>query len=241
MKTIGLVGGTGWISTAEYYRIINEEVNRRLGGLHFARCILYSLDYGEIDQLHKSKNNEGICSLLLDASKKLVSVGADCILLCANTMHMHAERVQEAIPVPLIHIATATARQIKAQNLRTIGLLGTKLTMEQDFYRKRLNREEIAVLVPDQEERAFIHRTIDGELLKGIFLKKSKVRFLEIIRGLQSQGAEGIVLGCTEIPLLIKQEDVDFPLFNTTAIHALAAVDFASGESSRAAQDTTQP
>jgi aspartate racemase len=230
MKTIGLVGGTGWISTAEYYRIINEEINRRLGGMKFARCILYSLDYGEIDELHKRKNTDGVRSLLLDASKKLVSVGADCVLLCANTMHMHAEKVQEAIPVPLIHIAAATARQIKTRNLKTVGLLGTKMTMEQDFYKKRLNQEGIAVLVPEQEERNFIHQTIDSELLKGVFLRESKERFLEIIRRLQSQGAEGIVLGCTEIPLLIKQEDLDFPLFNTTIIHSLAAVDFALGE-----------
>jgi aspartate racemase len=230
MKTIGLVGGTGWISTAEYYRIINEEINRRLGGMKFARCILYSLDYGEIDELHKRKNIDGVRSLLLDASKKLVSVGADCVLLCANTMHMHAEKVQEAIPVPLIHIAAATARQIKTRNLKTVGLLGTKMTMEQDFYKKRLNQEGIAVLVPEQEERNFIHQTIDSELLKGVFLRESKERFLEIIRRLQSQGAEGIVLGCTEIPLLIKQEDLDFPLFNTTIIHSLAAVDFALGE-----------
>jgi aspartate racemase len=231
MKTIGLVGGTGWISTAEYYRIINEEVNRRLGGMNFARCVLYSLDYGEIDELQKRKNPEGICSLLLDASKKLVSAGAECVLLCANTMHMYAERVQETIPVPLIHIAAATARQIKKRNLKTVGLLGTKMTMEQDFYKKRLNQEGITVLIPEQEERAFIHRTIDSELLKGVFLRESKDRFLEIIRRLQSRGAEGIVLGCTEIPLLIKQEDLDFPLFNTTVIHSLAAVDFALGKS----------
>ena len=231
MKTIGLVGGTGWISTAEYYRVINEEVNRRRGGLNFARCILYSLDYGDVDGFERRQDMEGLRALLVDAAKKLVSVGADCVLLCANTMHMHAEKVQEAIPVPLIHIAAAAAKQINARKLKTVGLLGTKMTMEMDFYKKRLNQEGIAVLVPEQEERNFIHHTIDTELLKGKFLRESKERFLEIIRRLRSQGAEGIVLGCTEIPLLIKQEDLDFPLFNTTVIHSLAAVDFALGQS----------
>jgi aspartate racemase len=231
MKTIGLVGGTGWISTAEYYRIINEEINRRRGGLKFARCILYSLDYGDVDEFERRQDMEGLRALLIDAAKKLVSVGADCVLLCANTMHMHAEKVQEAVPVPLIHIAEAAARQINARKLKTVGLLGTKMTMEMDFYKKRLNQNGIAVLIPEQEERNFIHQTIDTELLKGKFLRESKERFLEIIRKLRSQGAEGIVLGCTEIPLLIKQEDLDFPLFNTTVIHSLAAVDFALGES----------
>jgi aspartate racemase len=230
MKTIGLVGGTGWISTADYYRIINEEVNRRLGGLNFAKCILYSLDFGEIDALHKKGNTDRISSMLVGASKKLVSIGADCILLCANTMHMHAEKVQEAISVPLIHIADATAGQIRMKNLKTVGLLGTKMTMERDFYKNRLNQRDIAVIIPEEDERAFIDRVINEELLKSVFLPATRKRFQEIIRRLGSQGAEGIVLGCTEIPLLIRQEDSDLPVYNTTLIHSLAAVDFALGQ-----------
>lgn len=179
MKTIGLVGGTGWISTIEYYRIINEEVNRRLGGLKAARCILYSLDFGDIDALHKRNDTDGVCSLLVEASKKLVSMGADCVLLCANTMHMHAEKVQKAVSVPLIHIVAATAKEVKARNLRTIGLLGTRMTMELDFYKKRLNQEGLDVLVPEKDERDFIQNTINDELVKNILLPKSKQGFLE--------------------------------------------------------------
>ncbi len=229
MKTIGLVGGTGWISTAEYYRIINEETNRRLGGMEFARCVLYSVNFGDIQRFEEKHETEGIFSIMLTSAKRLETVGVDCILLCANTMHMHADRVEKEISVPLIHIAKATAAEIRKKSIKTVGLLGTRPTMELDFYTKKLAEEEITALVPDKDERIFIHRTIDTELLRGIFLPESKKRFLEIIRKLRSQGAEGVVLGCTEIPLLIKQEDVDFPLFNTTVIHSLAAVDFALG------------
>jgi aspartate racemase len=164
---------------------------------------------------------------MLSAAKKLEMVGVDCILLCANTMHMHADRVEKDISVPLIHIAQATAAQIRKKNLKTVGLLGTRPTMELDFYTKKLAEGDVTTLVPDKDDRIFIQRTIDDELLKGAFLAPSKTRFLEIIHKLRSLGAEGVVLGCTEIPLLIKQEDVDFPLFNTTVIHSLAAVDFA--------------
>ena len=229
MKTIGLVGGTGWISTVEYYRIINEETNRRLGGLEFARCALYSVNFGDIQRFNEKHETEGIFSLMLSGAKKLETVGVDCILLCANTMHMHADRVAKGISVPLIHIAEATAAQIKTKNIKKVGLLGTRPTMELDFYSKKLAEAGITTLVPEKEERVFIQRTIDSELLKGIFVAESKKRFLEIIHKLQSQGAEGVVLGCTEIPLLIKQDDIDFPLFNTTVIHSLAAVDFALG------------
>ena len=229
MKTIGLVGGTGWISTAEYYRIINEETNRRLGALEFARLALYSVNFGDIQRFNEQRNTEGIFSMMLGAAKKLESIGADCILLCANTMHMHADRVEQEISIPLIHIARATASQIRKKNMKTVGLLGTRPTMERDFYTKKLAEENIAALVPEKDDRVFIQRTIDEELLKGVFLVESKKRFLDIIRTLQSQGAEGVVLGCTEIPLLIKQEDIDVPLFDTTVIHSLAAVDFALG------------
>jgi aspartate racemase len=227
MKTIGLVGGTGWISTIDYYRIINQEVNKRLGGQTTGKIVLYSVDFGEIDALHAKGDFEGVGALLTDASKKLVSIGADCILLCANTMHMHAERVQAAVPVPLIHIVEATAKQIRLKGMKRIGLLGTRMTMEREFYRKKLNDAGIEVLVPDKDEREFIQRTINDELVKNLFLPKSKEGFLEIIERLKSQGAEGVILGCTEIPLLVKQEDTDLPVFDTTLIHSLAAVDFA--------------
>jgi aspartate racemase len=229
MKTIGLVGGTGWISTVEYYRIINEETNRRLGGLDFARCALYSVNFGDIYRFEEKDEMEGVFSLLLSGAKKLETAGVDCILLCANTMHMHADRVAKEISVPLIHIAKATGAEIRKKSIKTVGLLGTRFTMELDFYTKKLAEANITAIIPGKDDRVFIQRTIDSELLKGIFLPESKKRFLEIIQSLRSQGAEGVVLGCTEIPLLIKQEDVDFPLFNTTAIHSLAAVDFALG------------
>lgn len=227
MKTIGLVGGTGWISSVEYYRIINEEINRRAGGLTFARCILYSLNYGDIDALNKQDDLEGVFELILDASRRLTSIGADCLLLCANTLHIFADRLGKKINVPLIHIAIATARQIKQQNLSKVGLLGTKYTMEEDFYKTKLADENIETLVPETDDRIFIHDTIMNELLKGIFKKESKDRLLQIIEQLHQQGAQGIVLGCTEIPLIIKAGDTDLPLFNTTVIHSLAAVDFA--------------
>jgi aspartate racemase len=227
MKTIGLVGGTGWISTVEYYRIINEETNRRLGGLEFARCVLYSVNFGDIHRFNEKHETEGILLIMLNAARKLETAGVDCILLCANTMHMHADRVAKEISVPLIHIAKATGAEINKKNMKKVGLLGTRPTMELDFYTKKLAEAGITALVPDKDERIFIQRTIDMELLRGVFLPESKKRFVEIMQKLRSQGAEGVVLGCTEIPLLIKEEDVDFPLFNTTVIHSMAAVDFA--------------
>jgi len=227
MKTIGLVGGTGWISTAEYYRIINEEINRRLGGFEFAKCILYSLNYGDVDRCNKREDMEGIYALLLDASKKLVSGGAECIVLCANTMHMFADRLEREIAIPLVHIGLATAKVVKGRGLSTVGLLGTKLTMEKDFYKTKLKSEGVHPIVPELDDREFIQHTIDYELLMSIINNESRKRFLGIIEKLRTKGAEGIVLGCTEIPMLIQQEHTNLPVFSTTAIHALAAVDFA--------------
>ncbi len=227
MRTIGLVGGTSWVSTMEYYRIINGEVNARRGGQSSARILLYSVDFGDIDVLHARGDFEGVGSLLADAAGKLASVGAECILLCANTMHMHAERVQAAVPVPLIHLIDATAGEIRRSGIGTVGLLGTRLTMERDFYAKRLNAAGIDVLVPEKDEREFIHRTIHEELVQSVFHDKSREGFLAIMRGLGSRGAQGIVLGCTEIPLLVEPGRCPLPAFDTTRIHALAAVDFA--------------
>lgn len=229
MKTIGLVGGTSWASTIDYYRIINEEMNRRRGGLNFAKIVLSSLDYGEIHALSMIKDVEGIRSLLVDAAKKVEGIGAQCILLCANTMHMHAEVVQNSVGIPLLHIADATAAEIKKEKMAKAGLLGTKLTMELDFYKKRLLGHGITAIVPPPEDRAFIHHAIDTELVKNLIVPETKARFLKIINDLQTQGAEGVILGCTEIPLLIKQGDTSLPVFDTTRIHSLAAVDFALG------------
>ena len=229
MKLIGLVGGTGWISTVEYYRIINQEINRRLGGLQSAKCVLYSFNYAVIHELNEKYDTAGQYALMLDAATKLVRIGAEGIVLCANTLHQFADQLEKQIPVPLVHIATATAKQIKRQQLSTVGLLATKYTMEMDFYKKRLNKENIEVLIPEAAEREFIHGTITHDLLNGIFKEESKARFLQIMNRLHSQGAEGIILGCTEIPLLIKQHDTKLPLFDTLTIHSLAAVDFAIG------------
>jgi aspartate racemase len=229
MKTIGLIGGTGWVSTSEYYKIINEETNKRLGGLNFSKCILYSLDYGEIDRLNSEGNKDGVYKLLSSATKKVVESGAGFILLCANSLHQFADKLQKETDVPLIHIATVTAKEINRQGLSKVGLIGTKQTMEMDFYTKNLEKNNIAAIVPDKKERDYIQSVISGELLKNLFLRESKEHFLEIIRELESNGAQGIVLGCTEIPLLVRQEDVSLPLFNTLKIHAIAAVDYSIG------------
>lgn len=222
-----MVGGTGWISSAEYYRIINEETNRRLGGLEFARCILFSVNYGEIDTFNRQNNREGVYMLILDASLKLIGSGADCIVLCANTLHQYVERLEKEIQVPVIHIAEATVRELIRNNMKKIGLLGTKQTMEMDFYKARLKNNNIDVLIPELSDRDFIQNTISDELMKGIFSDKSRQRFVEICNYLNKRGAQGIVMGCTEIPLLLRQENVSVPLFNTLTIHAMAAVDFA--------------
>ncbi|QQS35959.1 MAG: amino acid racemase [Ignavibacteriales bacterium] len=227
MKTIGLIGGTGWLSTIEYYRELNLGINKKLGGLSSARIILDSYNYGDIDKLNKAENHEGILRLLIESANKLQQVGAECILLCANTLHMHAEKLIENISVPLIHIGDATATEIKRHNISTIALLGTKWTMEMDFYKTRLSNSAIKSLVPSSEEINFIHSAIMNELLKEDFRVETKNRFLEIINNLLSQGAEGVVLGCTEIPLIISQKDFEVPVFNTLQLHANAAVDFA--------------
>ena len=227
MKTIGLVGGTGWISTLDYYRIINETVNQKRGGLNTARCILYSFNYGDIDARNKQKDFQGVYKMVLDASQRICSAGADFIVLCANTLHRFADDLEKEIPVPILHIADATAKKIKEHGFSTVGLLGTKQTMELDFYISRLKNEGIETLVPDKYEREFINNTIMDELLKGIQNPSSKAAFKDIMKKLGNRGAEGIILGCTEIPILISQGDSELPIFNTTVIHALAAAEYA--------------
>ena len=229
MKTIGLIGGTSWVSTIEYYRCINKEINNRLGGFNFARCLLYSINHGDIIDCINKNDMEGIYSLLLDASNKLIGAGADCILLCANTTHIFADKLQKEIPIPLIHIGEATAKEIKKQKLPKVGLLGTKATMEDDFYKEKIINQNIDVIIPDSETRKYIHSIILNELIKDIFLDSTREQFIKIINNLKLNGAKGIILGCTEIPSLIKQKDVDLPVFDTAFIHSLSAVDFALG------------
>ena len=227
MRTIGLVGGTGWISSAEYYRIINEEINKRSGGLEFARCILYSINYAEIDAFNKQNNKEGVYNLIIDATLKLVGSGAELIILCANTLHQFVERLEQEIDVPIIHIAEAAADEIRRKKMSKIGLLGTKQTMEMDFYKSKLKERNIDVIVPELSDRDFIQKTISDELLRGVFTNESRYRFIGICKELNKRGAEGIVLGCTEIPLLLKQGDISIPIINTLTVHVMAAVDFA--------------
>ena len=227
MKTIGLIGGTGWVSTIHYYRLINEGINKQLGGHNAARCILYSFNYADIDALNQINDHAGVGKLVLDAALKLKNASADCILLCANTLHQYVDELQKEINLPVVHIADATAAEIKRYNFTKIGLMGTKFTMEMDFYTKKLSDAGIEPIVPEANERKFIHSTIMNEFLKEIFRTEAKQKFLEIIGGLEQRGAQGIVLGCTEIPLLIKQEDTHLQVFNTLELHAKAAVNFA--------------
>jgi aspartate racemase len=230
LKTIGLIGGTGWTSTVEYYRIINQETNKRLGGLNSAKCIIHSFNYAEIDKLNKNDDHPGVFNLVLHAAQKLKRASVDFLILCANTLHQYADELEKSIALPVVHIADATAKEIKKKNLSKIGLLGTKFTMEMDFYTKRLKAAGIESLVPEKPERNFIHNAIMDELLKEVFKKETKENLLNIIDVLGNSGAQGIVLGCTEIPLLIKQKDIPLPVYNTLEIHANAAVDFSLSE-----------
>lgn len=227
MKTIGMIGGTGWPSTLEYYRIINQETNKRLGGLNSAKIILSSFNYAEIDQLNKVEDHRGVYEYVLDAAQRLKKASADFIVICANAVHQYADELEKAVGLKIVHIADAAAQEIKTKGVSKIGLLGTKITMEMDFYTNRLNESGIESLVPPKSDRDFIHSTIMNELLKEQFRKETKERYLDIITELGRRGANGIVLGCTEIPLLIKQDDTHLPVFNTLEIHAKAAVDFA--------------
>lgn len=227
MKTIGLIGGTGWVSTVEYYRIINEQTNRKLGGHNYARCIIYSLNYNDIDVFNRAGNRDGVFSLILDAGKSLNRAGVDFFVLCANTLHQFADRFEQEIGKPLVHIADATALEIQRMGFSRVGLLGTRQTMVMDFYKRRLKGKGIEAIIPRADDREFIQNTINQELIKSIFRKEAKDKFLNVIDKLHGEGAQGIILGCTEIPLLINQNDTAIPLFNTLEIHAKAAAVFA--------------
>ncbi|MBS3679883.1 aspartate/glutamate racemase family protein [Ornithinibacillus massiliensis] len=227
MKTIGLIGGMSWESSLEYYRIINEEVKNKLGGLHSAKCLLYSVDFSEIEQYQAEGNWEKAGQALGEVALSLEKAGADFIVICTNTMHKVIDSIEEKIEIPVLHIADATATQILKANIKTIGLLGTKYTMEQDFYKSRLESQGIHVVVPNNEERLQVNRIIYEELCLGEINKSSKDYYKDVIHNLVKNGAEGIILGCTEIGLLVKPEDSEVPLFDTTVIHATEAVNIA--------------
>lgn len=224
MKTIGLIGGMSWESSVEYYRIINEEVKNRLGGLHSAKCLLYSVDFDEIERFQAEGKWEEAGKLLGDVAHSLEKGGADFIVICTNTMHKVIDYVEEKIKIPILHIADATATRIKKENLHTVGLLGTKYTMEQDFYKSRIMSNGIKVLIPNDTEREMINKVIYEELCLGKIQQSSRDYYKNVIKNLVDNGAEGIILGCTEIGLLVKQEDSEVPLFDTTAIHAIESV-----------------
>lgn len=217
-----------WESTAMYYRIINQGVHARLGGVHSARCLLWSFDFEEIKILQHDGKWEEAALLLIEAAKTLGNSGVDFLLLCTNTMHLMADAIQEAVDIPLLHIADATARKIKTAGFNRVGLLGTAFTMEQDFYKGRLVQKfGLEVLVPDKAERDAVHKVIYEELVKGVIRKESREMYRQLIMGLVERGAEAIILGCTEIMLLVSYEDSPVPLFDTTTIHAEAAIDMA--------------
>jgi aspartate racemase len=223
---IGLIGGLSWESSAQYYRIINREVRARLGGVHSARSLMWSVDFGEIEHLQHNGDWDQLTEQMKDAAIRLERGGADFVLICSNTMHRMADAVAQAIDIPFIHIADPTGAKIKAAGLRRVGLIGTAFTMEQDFYKGRLNDLfGLEVVVPQAEDRRIIHDIIYRELVAGEVLPKSRTAYREVIARLVAQGAQAIILGCTEIMLLISDEDSAVPLFDTTTIHAMAAVD----------------
>lgn len=228
MKVIGLIGGMSWESTLEYYKIINELVKERLGGLHSAKILLYSVDFEEISELQHKGKWERLTEVMIDIAKRLEKAGAEFLLICTNTMHKMADDIQERISIPLLNIVDVTAQRIKELGLRKVGLLGTKFTMEDDFYKGRLARKHgINVLIPDKKERQVVHDIIYKELCLGIIKQSSREKIMKIIDNLVKKGAEGIILGCTELPLIIRQEDCEVPLLDTTRIHAEAAVEYA--------------
>ena len=224
MKIIGLVGGISWVSTLDYYKFINEEINKRLGGLNFSECIIYSLNFGDVQE----RGWENAFELLHNACQSLKRSGVDAIVLCANTAHLFADDLEDKIKLPIIHIGTETAKAIKQKGLVKVGLLGTKFTMEMEFYRKKLEENGLNVLVPEkQETRDYLQYTIKEELGRGIINPDTKQSYISIVKDLVGRGAEGIILGCTEIPMLLSQEDFSIPVFDTTKIHSRAIVEYA--------------
>jgi aspartate racemase len=225
VKTIGLLGGMTWHSTLEYYRLINEGGPAELGGSHSARCVLVSVEFDEFERLQVAGDWKRLTELMVEAARNVERAGADFLVICANTMHRTADDIVASVKIPLLHIADAAAEAVKAQGLKTVGLLGTRYTMEQDFYRKRLKEKHgLRILIPAEPDLTTIHTVIYEELARGVIREESRRAYLDIIAKLAKSGAEGIILGCTEIPLLIRQDDCELPLFDTTALHAAAAV-----------------
>ncbi|MEC5399205.1 aspartate/glutamate racemase family protein [Uliginosibacterium sp. H1] len=228
MKTLGLIGGMSWESSAHYYRLINEAVKAQLGGLHSARLLMYSVDFHDIEAMQRTGDWEAAGRMLADAGRRLQLAGADMLVLCTNTMHRVAPAIQAAVDLPLLHIADPTAAAIRAQGLRRIGLLGTRFTMEQDFYVGRLcEHHGLEVIVPPEADRQSVHRVIYEELCLGRVLDASREAYRRIIGGLVAQGAQGVILGCTEISMLVAEADSPVPLFDTTALHAAQAAHWA--------------
>jgi aspartate racemase len=227
MLRIGLLGGMSWQSSAEYYRLLNELTRDRLGGLHSAECLLYSVDFVRVEAMQASGAWDEAAALLSEAARSLEAAGADVIVLCTNTMHKVADEIATAVSIPLLHIADATAAAIRGSGQDTVGLLGTTFTMEQEFYRSRVASHDVEVLVPEADDRALVHRVIYDELCLGVIREESRTAYGDVIARLVSRGAQGIILGCTEIELLIGSEDSPVPVFPTTRLHAEAAVRFA--------------
>ena len=232
MRTLGLIGIT-WISTAVYFKTINRIISERLGGAHSAEILLYSIDFQEFKSLMAENSWEQIEGMLSGIARRLESAGADCIVICSNTPHLAADTIRQKIQIPLLHIAEETAKAVLKQGASKVGLLGTKFTMEDSFFKARLSKFGVETLIPDGEDREFVHASILNELTAGIFKAETKRKYLEIIEKLRGDGAQGVILGCTEIPLLIAQSDCSLTVFDTTAIHSEAAADFALSGFSR--------
>jgi len=230
VRALGLIGGMTWHSTVDYYRLINQGVQERLGGSHSAEILMRSVDFGPVEDLQNRGDWESMGRLMAGAARRLEEAGAEAIVICANTMHRLADDVTAAVGIPLLHIADATAAAVKNRNIETVGLLGTRYTMELDFYRGRLEAKHgLTVLVPDEPGRTVVHDVIYKELAHGIVRPESREAYVSVIRDLVKRGAEGVILGCTEIPMIIGAKESPVPVFDTTAIHAAAAVDFALG------------
>lgn len=230
MKTIGLIGGMSWESTVDYYRIINQVVKRELGGLHSAKCILYSVDFQEIEKYQYAGEWDKSAQVLSYAAKSLEKAGAEFLVICTNTMHKVVPDIEKSVRIPILHIAQLTADELKKSGISRIGLLGTKFTMEQDFYKEKLLANGIEVLIPGEADRHIVNRVIYEELCLGVINEQSKKSYLDIVDKLSERGAEGIILGCTEIGMLIKQADTNVTLFDTTKIHAEKVALFSLGK-----------
>lgn len=227
MKILGLIGGTSWVSTIDYYRLINQGINAKLGDLNFTECIIHSFNYQDIKRNNDANDWDSTLAMMTAAGQNLKNGGAKAIILCANTMHKIADDLERNIQLPVIHVAAVTANAVKAAGYKKVGVLGTRFTMEQAFFRDKFTEQGIDILIPGDKDRDHIHYTIFEELGRNIFKPETKQFYLNVMKQLADEGAEGIILGCTEIPMLISPEDIDIPLFDTMRIHAAAAVEFA--------------